>query len=107
MAPKDMNNITNHSNNSKQSDLLPDMEDLGEWLKTRCPTQVGDDYQIRNRKNDLTEQGASVSVEKKQHMKDQVSMHLTGKPTQRQPKVRKEARKQEPKTANLKSSTSK
>ena len=107
MAPSNMNNTTSHSNNSKQSDLLPDMEDLGKWLKTRSPTQVGNDYQIRNRKNDLTEQGASVSVEKKQHMEDQLSMGSSRKPAQRQPKVRKQARKQEPKTDILKSSTSK
>ena len=73
MPPKRINYTSSYSKNRKASDLVPDMEDLGEMLKAssarqgtksdRCQPSDGKDYQTCG-KCDTQASGSSKEVHK-------------------------------------------
>lgn len=117
-----MSNSASHSSDRKGSGLLPDLEDLGEVLKACNPNQgrkheqrqtpTGKNCHTCDRKascgtavqasKNVIGQRGSMSGEETQHTEDEEMTNPVRMLIQKQPKMRKQASKQEPKTVIVK-----
>lgn len=121
-SSKMMSKFASNSSDRKGSGLLPDLEDLGEVLKACNPNQgrkpdqrqtpTGKDCHTCDHKascgtavqasKNLIGQRGSMPGEETQHTKDEEMTNPVRKLMQKQPKMRKQASKQEPKTVIVK-----